>query len=154
MKDYLMKGTMNFFAMMVAVFFSTSGTANAWYSIHANKDTIDQISVHLIDRTEGLCWTNLRESREYAEEKLGIVGYNVTSDIERSSREYRFEIEVAAFRSDNQCVGHYTVNIGTANKLDGLVGMHLIGTTSGYGVNPENFNEWVLELIARMVDSM
>jgi hypothetical protein len=73
------------------------GTANAiWYSENANPNSIGTINVSLNDSVDGACWTNLKEVREYAEEKLRQQGYEVVS----KEGKYNFRISVHGGRSN------------------------------------------------------
>jgi hypothetical protein len=148
-----MTNLMKSLAVMVAVLFTTSTAANAQgYSPDANPTSIDSISISLTDAASDACWTNLREVREYAEEKLKIKGYNVVAD----EGEYTFTIAVNAFR-DNQgyCVGSHSISIFKYAVVDGINGIHEIGLLGGHGGRDEdNFNRWVINMISSMIALM
>lgn len=59
------------------ILFLLGNDANAWCSPDANPASVGPIGVSLSDDATGACWTNLKEAREYAEEKLRIKGFNV-----------------------------------------------------------------------------
>ena len=70
-----------------------------------------QVRVALQDNAAGACWTNLKEFREYAEEKFRSKGIK-TSDTEvmdASAKQYWLSISVGASRmhknNDGWCVG-------------------------------------------------
>jgi hypothetical protein len=131
--------------------FATSNAANAWYSSGANSSSVGSITVILADEAQSACWTNLREAREYAEEKLDIEGYNVLAE----GGEYAFHINVFSGRSENgTCYGYVIVSIFTFNYRNGVGGSHQIGWESGTLLHPDNFNTFVIETISRMVAEM
>tara|TARA_R110000787_G_scaffold7939_2_gene26754 strand:- start:7 stop:450 length:444 start_codon:yes stop_codon:yes gene_type:complete len=139
-------------ALTVAVLLTTSSAANAWYSTGANPTSIGTINVVLEDGAKDACWTNLREVREYAEEKLKIKGYNAVAE---KGDGYTFEISVDAFRSDaGTCIGHYATTIWASNYRNGIFGVHEIGNRGSFGTNPNNFNTWVINLISKMIAEM
>ena len=147
-----MTNLMKSIAVTVAVLLTTSTTANAWYSKTANPTSIGTISVGIADGAKDACWTNLREVREYAEEKLKIKGYNVVAEMGGG---YEFAIKVDAFRSDaGTCIGKYSAQIWASNIRDGVTGFQEIGSSGNYGTHPNNFNNWVIELISNMIEQM
>ena len=69
------------------------------------------ITVHMVDSADGGCWTNLREVREYAEEKLRMKGAFVDDNWSDSS--FLLFVQIMGSRNPNnstQCVG--AINIG------------------------------------------
>jgi hypothetical protein len=69
------------------------------------------ITVHMVDSADGGCWTNLREVREYAEEKLRMKGASVDDNWSDSS--FLLFVQIMGSRNPNnstQCVG--AINIG------------------------------------------
>jgi predicted extracellular nuclease len=139
-------------SLIVAVVFISSSAAFAGFTASGNPTSVGSISVYIRDNAKNACWTNLREAREYAEEKLKIKGYNVLAN---EAGRYNFEIEVNAFRdSRGSCIGTYRARIYAVNWLDGVVGFHEIGENGGHGTNSDNFNSWVIEIISDMVGEM
>lgn len=147
-----MTNLMKSFAGLVAVLFTTSNAANAqWYSSNANPGSIGSVTIALIDDAVNACWTNLRDAREYAEEKLEIKGYDVVVE----GGDYIFDITVNAERiSNGSCYGSVSVQIWASNVRDGVFGAHEIGTTAGISYNPSNINNWVIEMISAMIARM
>jgi hypothetical protein len=145
-----MPNLMKLLAITAAVLFTTTNTANAWYSPGANSTSIGSITVKLYDNAENACWTNLREAREYAEEKLEIEGYNVLAE----GNEYKFNIEVMGSRDRGSCFGYVQINVFVGNYSNGVYGVHTIGTQTGAILDPDNFNTYVIEMISRMVAEM
>lgn len=147
-----MTNLMKSIAVTVAILLTTSTTANAWYSNSANPTSIGTISVKIRDGAKDACWTNLREVREYAEEKLKIKGYNVVAEMGDG---YEFTIAFHAFRSDaGTCIGEYSVEIWASNTRNGVFGAHEIGSSGNYGTHSDNFNNWVIGVISKMIEQM
>jgi hypothetical protein len=145
-----MPNLMKFLAITAAVLFTTTNAANAWYSPDANSSSVGSITVKLFDNAENACWTNLREAREYAEEKLEIEGYNVLADDGR----YAFNIDVFGSRDRGMCFGHVQVSILDGSYFNGVFGLHTIGIQTGAILDSDNFNTYVIEMISRMVAEM
>jgi hypothetical protein len=146
-----MTSLMKFLAITAAVLFTTTNAANAWYSSGANSSKVDSFTVILSDDAENACWTNLRQAREYAEEKLEIEGYNVLAE----GGEYNFEIRVLSERNNSGgCYGYVMVNIWANNYRNGVFGGHEIGVASSVYVNHDNLNIAVIEVISTMVGQM
>jgi hypothetical protein len=146
-----MTNLMKVLAITVAVLFNTMDAANAWYSSDANSSSIGSISVILADDAQNACWTNLRETREYAEEKLEIEGYNVLPE----GGEYDFIINVMGVRNNRgMCFGFVTVDIRTFNYRNRVGGAHQIGFQIGAILDPDNLNTLVIEVISNMFAEM
>ena len=145
-----MPSLMKFLAITAAVLFTTTKTANAWYSPGANSTSIGSMTVQLYDHASDACWTNLREAREYAEEKLEIEGYDVLAE----GGEYDFIIDVNARRDRGECLGNVVITILALSYRNGVGGYHQIGNQTGSIVDPGNFNTAVIEGISRMIEQM
>ena len=67
---------MRFFAFLFAI---TAWSSQAEADYHSAFDFSEIASVHvqLVDTATGACWTNLKEVREYAEEKFRIKGVKI-----------------------------------------------------------------------------
>ena len=142
---------MKFLAITLAVLFTATNAANAWYSSGANSSSVGSITVNLYDDAENACWTNLREAREYAEEKLNIEGYNVLAE----GGEYNININVLGKRHNSGgCFGYVKVSIWASNYRNGVFGVHEIGSDSGVYTNQDNLNTAVIEIISTMVGQM
>lgn len=129
----------------------SSTPAFAWFSDTANSNSIGRVSVEFLDGAKDACWTNLREAREYAEEKLRSKGY--TS--ENGGTPYTFHINVHGYRMNNgTCVGNVEIQIYSPRMIDGVFGVHEIGSTSYTANNNENINKTVINAIFTMIDEM
>jgi hypothetical protein len=135
------------------ILFLFGNNANAWYVSKANPTSVGPIQVILGDGAKDACWTNLKEVREYTEEKLRNKGYSVTT---KDALGYMFDIAVDGFRLDNgnECVWHAKVSIYKTSTVAGLFGFHEIGADGGYGINPKNVNNAVISLVQKLIDKM
>ena len=86
-----------------------------------NDLTSLKINVELGDGAKGACWTNLKEVREYAEEKLRTFGLKV-SDVEYMNADkntYWFVISVNANRLNKDgsgpCLGTHAFHSSSDN---------------------------------------
>ena len=97
-----------------------------WVSSDVNPKSVGTIYVLLEDNAKGGCWTNLREVREYAEEKLRIAGYSTAA--KDKIYEARLFVDVLAYKSNGQCLGAIRAALIKLNSLEGVFGYH----DSGY----------------------
>ena len=133
------------------ILFLFGNNANAWYSSGADPTSVGPIEVELEDGAKGACWTNLKEVREYAEEKLRNKGYSVVGEQSRHS----FIITVGAFRAKSgACIYDTEVEIRNYTYVDGLFGEHVIGITGSFGINPKNANNVIIENVRKMIEQM
>jgi hypothetical protein len=140
---------MKFLAITLAVLFTATNAANAWFIPEPNS--IGSIEVALGDNARNACWTNLRQAREYAEEKLVIERYDVLAD----DGEYIFNISVTGGRDiRGMCIGYVEVSISAGSIHNGVVGLHFIGEEGGTFVRPGDLNNAVIEVISTMVGQM
>ena len=107
------------FSVLFALFASTACSAEV-FGLDYLK-TIKQIEVLLDDGATGACWTNLKESREYAEEKVRMAGgklYDVGDKY--YGQHYLFRIKVRSQRAaDGGCFGFYEIALLTATAVNG-----------------------------------
>jgi hypothetical protein len=147
-----MPSLMKFLAITLAVLFTTTNAANAaFYSPSANSSSVGSITVKLFDNADNACWTNLREAREYAEEKLDIEGYNVLAE----GGEYGFNIAVNSERDNRgMCWGYVNLTIWAVSHRNGVRGVHQIGLSISGFLRLDNFNTAVIEIISEMIAEM
>ena len=86
-------------SILIALLMTFATQAGAWiYDDNFALRNTMQMAVSIRDSARGGCWTNLRESREYAEEKLRISGAKVRDKTEFEPNallgSYYFEIYV------------------------------------------------------------
>ena len=100
---------------LMLMFGSQAGAVGFFVDPDISADDVSKISVTVFidDNAKGACWTNLREVREYAEEKFRFKRVKVVpygKHFDPNSRAYLFQITVAANRNfannAGPCVGH------------------------------------------------
>jgi predicted TIM-barrel fold metal-dependent hydrolase len=142
------------FVVLMLMFGSQAGAAGFFVDPDISADDLSKISVTVFidDNAKGACWTNLREVREYAEEKfrfkrVKVVPYGKQFDPDSSA--YMFQISVAAYRNfannAGPCVGHLFFKLSGWSLLHGVkhnieMGYHL----SKVHAESKNFNQQVL----------
>jgi hypothetical protein len=107
------------------------------------------IEVVIIDEAKNACWTNLTESREYAEEKLRSVGATLYDNREKFYEDYyMLAITVLASRNDlGPCVGMIDISLYTGTNISGRFHYALARTNKGYFVRQPNGNQNIIEAI-------
>lgn len=133
----------------IALFSFPSLSAAFFYSFNASPSSIGTISISLNDEAGDACWTNLREVREYAEEKLTSKGYNLIPE----NGNYDFIISLVAYRQGSMCVGSYGIQIISNSMKDNVFGFHEIGDLGGVATQTD-FNRKMIEAVQRMTDEM
>ena len=137
--------------LVVAVWVYPSAVSAQVYSNTVTPDALSSVSVTITDKMSGACWTNLREAREYAEEKLALEGYNVVA----GQGNFVFKISLDGSRlSDGSCLGRAEITISNLRVSNGLAGVFEVGEISTFGIRPDNFNQVVLEMTSIMIDGM
>ena len=104
-------------SILIALLMTFATQAGAWiYDDNFALRNTMQMAVSIRDSARGGCWTNLRESREYAEEKLRISGAKVRDKTDfkpnASLGSYYFEIYVHARRENKNGTGGCQGTIG------------------------------------------
>ena len=120
-------------------------------SFRLQKDT-NAMAVKIFDNATGGCWTNLLESKKYAEDKLQILGVNLVDDPEfvplATKKTYRFKISVLARRSGGWCEGSVIISIDTASFINGKLHLSKIYEDNIITAQPKNINNDVLQFIS------
>lgn len=122
-----------------------------------NPEAIEAIELRIGDNVSGACWTNLKEAREYAEEKLRIKGYNVVEDLPLlAPPNFLFWIGVGGHRSSSGfCDGTVIVNVQSVVIVDEFLGTFtLAAETSSFTGVSDNLNRHVIEEIKLFIDQM
>ncbi|MDC1346096.1 hypothetical protein N8159_02620 [Planktomarina temperata] len=122
--------------------------------------SIKSVYVSLNDDVVGGCWTNLKEVREYAEEKLRIKGIKTTDDATYTSAEdktYYLSIAVSGGRlyknGTGPCVSSLSVYLEGWTKINGQLHLALLGRFAGNLADAENHNQNIIILMDRAFDS-
>ena len=135
--------------LMFAMFMSLATHASAGDIFTDDKITLKDlqnitVNLKLRDDATGACWTNIKEVREYAEEKLRMKGVTVTSDdvMDVRVKAYYLSISVNARRltanNSGPCVHSIGVKLYTWVNANGL--MHIADLAFHDKVNGTNDN--------------
>lgn len=130
----------------IAILLATSTGAFA-----IDKDvlkSIKYVEVILADGATNACWTNLRESREYAEEKLRGLGATLYNGEEKYWGEYyTLVIDVQSKRMDviETCFGAISIYLQTGAKINNTFHRAVLKTVVSSFTNSQNANNIVIE---------
>lgn len=114
------------------------------------------VQVIMGDEVVNGCWTNLKEVREYSEEKLRSIGLEVLDKIKEPDRLPHLIFLVTAYGGKNvgSCMGHaegilyYRIEAGLTNKRT-VLGVINIKEVTFFG-SEKKFNDGMIELVSRM----
>ena len=117
------------------------------------------VAVVILDDAKDGYWTNLRETREYAEEKLRSKGAKVVPEEVYLPNSYSFLIHVLSYRTTSGCAASIVVNLETPSWVKNSNGDMIIhygiayrdGTLiTGY----DKANNEVLNVVKRVIDNL
>ena len=137
-----------FFTVM-SVFAANFANA-ADYFTTSDFSKIPSIEVVLNDKASDACWTNLTESREYAEEKVRMVGSKpFTAENRYWGRDYLLVIQVNSHRSKavGLCFGDIEISLVTGVEYNGLIHEASLRDLNKYFVGQNNVNREVINAI-------
>jgi hypothetical protein len=105
--------------VFIAILMAFSTQASAQEMSYGDLKTL-RVFVVLDDQAKDACWTNLTESREYAEEKLRSAGATVSSYI-ADAGDYALVLKVRSYRNNalRLCYGYLSVNLATSIMMNG-----------------------------------
>ena len=106
-----------------------------------------EVQLHLLDGVTDGCWTNLKEVREYAEEKIKMSGMTLNAD---GTHQFTFAISAVGSRGPvGSCQGNITVGLYSSiplpNDVIGLLTIKELVITVG----SRSFNSNVLDAVGR-----
>lgn len=83
--------------------------------------SIKHVEVILVDDARNACWTNFKESREYAEEKLQGLGATLyENEVKDYGDYYVLMVVVQSVRAnDGFCYGAITISLETGTEING-----------------------------------
>ena len=133
---------------LLAFWFSTSVNAQEWPTLSYIKQ-IQQIEVILDDQATGACWTNLRETREYTEEKIRMAGGRVYQTGARYWPDYySLMVTVRSNRlSNGTCFGLILVDLKTGAVVNGKAHSASALSITNYFTGAPNANNFVISLV-------
>ena len=118
-----------------------------------NRNLIQDVYVIIKDAAEDGSWTNLRNSREYAEGKLRSKGIKTKSE---PGAEYVLVIDVFAFRdSTGRCIGTVQTTLETLALVDDTMPVSaIVGIRQSIFQVKDNLNNDVLNVISKLVSDL
>ena len=140
---------MHFLFLAILLTFSTQTSADEMtYSDLKNL----KVNVLLADSAKGACWTNLTESREYAEEKLRSAGATVV--LPPSVPDYILRLNVMSRRNEafKLCYGSIRVELLTPTMVNGRNHEALAIYSYAIFMGRQNVNTDVVESIQTFFD--
>ena len=140
---------MHFVFLAILLTFSTQTSADEMtYSDLKNL----KVNVLLADSAKGACWTNLTESREYAEEKLRSAGATVV--LPPSVPDYVLRLNVMSRRNKALplCYGSIRVELLTPTMVNGRNHEALAIYSYAIFMGRQNVNTDVIERIQSFFD--
>ena len=137
----------NVFAALALMFVATSSSAELWSLNYISK--VKHLSVVLNDNAKDACWTNLTETREYAEEKVRMAGGTLYETGEKYFGEYyALRVSVNGHRlSNGQCFGYVDVTLGTPTEINGERHIATHRSRSNYFGGMQNANQFIIGLV-------
>lgn len=124
---------------------------------------VSNVNVKLTDDATGACWTNLKEVREYAEEKLRMKGVNVL-EMNRGLapfdylKTYNFQILVNAGRTfddvSGACIGYIRVQLYTFVQVNNTTPIAIAASNIARAGHLENFNQYIIEQVSDLISEL
>ena len=144
------------FALLFTLLAPSLAGANGgfFYDTSITKEYLEnlEVNVSINDNATGACWTNLKEVREYAEEKLRTFGVKV-SDIGYKVADtniYWLNITVSASRlyqdGSGPCFGNYHIRLDGYTIINKVAHLAILGAkdTKGFIPSKETFNRSII----------
>ena len=136
----------NLFAAIAVLLTTSTGV----YALNPEiTKNIKQAEVLLDDLASDACWTNLTESREYAEEKLrGIGAKPYKGEDKYYGQYYSLTIRVLSQRTSvGRCFGAVEISLETGTELNDIFHHAVYRSTLWPFTGHENVNKGVIEQI-------
>jgi len=145
--------------IFIAIFMTFATQASADVFTYADIKNLKHIEVVLSDRAKNACWTNLSESRQYAEEKLRSAGatlFSPDTDEKYYGEYYAFIIDVASRRSKTMalCYGSIVIKIATPVSISGNDHDATAQSYQAIFTGKQNVNVAVIESIQTFLEKL
>jgi len=149
---------MRFITLIIFILFAAPSYAQFISQEFRLADT-GTVHVQLSDNATNGCWTNLRETREYAEEKLRSKGAKISSEPRLGDHDYRFSVSVTAYRTGGGCVAAVQIQLYTSRFLPNLNGQMIfyiaeVGFSNRLISGYPKANEAVLDYVKEFIDKL
>ena len=124
-----------------------------WDKDFSIRDT-KAIRVFLDDNASGACWTNLRETREYAEEKVRMLGGKIDDFVLPLAPERKYELNIFVhlqryFVDDTgPCYGNIRIALKTFAQIDTFFHSSEIAHFTAVLLDPNNLNKETINAIS------
>ena len=119
---------------------------------------VGPIYVSLIDSANGGCWTNLKEVKTYASNKIELTGGTLVDEIQDAlAKGIIFNVNVLADRhpQTDSCYGSISVDtkaLGSAAHLPNSYSWVIYSDISGIAMQKQNFNTIILDTVKTALD--
>ena len=124
-----------------------------------NITNIGKIQVRLMDDATDGCWTNIKEVKVYAEDKLEMIGADVmpfNNSLPIAGKENTFDIEVGGSRFiGGFCHGMIHISLGGFARVpfgEKGVGLFRYSDINFRVAAPDNFNNEVLNAVKKAIE--
>ena len=116
---------------------------------------IGPIYIQIIDGARNGCWTNIKEVKNYASDKIELLGGTLTDDIDVARFEgAAFSISITAERLDSVAVCYGSVRVKVESlSLDindfKTVGMFVYSEAGSAAASGNNLNNMILDVLQK-----
>jgi len=150
--------------LFLTIIFSNSVYAQSTvWSPDFRVSNVKFIDLNLLDDAKNGCWTNLKEVREYADEKLRMKGA-VLGKFEQGSyanaydNTYYFDISVAGGRlykdGTGPCIGSVNIFLHTMANINNNFHQAIMAGHKSRGVFQNNLNLYVITELQEILDKI
>ena len=147
---------------MIVIVASFLMTADA-HALNISLSGVKTVKIELEDKAKGACWTNLKEVREYAEEKFRIKGIEVVDDYPKSNGRVVFEkgmywlsLKVISDRvftdGSGPCIGLIQITIFTYVWIDNIRHVAGLNSFTSRSINKTNLNNYTIQAVQKLFD--
>ena len=137
---------------------STSVPTFTFIGENITPDVIGPVRVRLNDSSSDACWTNLRDVREYTEERLIAGGFELAEA--NGPEVFQIIVAVSAFREratfgQGRCLALISVDLGRGLRTpEGATGNHIVASTSVAVRTNDNLNEGILWFVGEFFNGL
>lgn len=145
---------MRFFALLFALVAWSSQAGALVFDQNFKLSQIKDVDIHLVDNATGACWTNLKEVREYAEEKLRIRGVKTVESRMPFGviKSYTLFIRVQSQRlyenGTGPCWGNTLIELHTIVLVDGITHYAVVASLQKSEIQHTNLNKPAIIIIS------
>ena len=111
-----------------------------------------KVSVFIGDDAKDACWTNLTESREYAEEKLRSAGATVVPHASKTNYVLLVRVKSVRDKAFRSCFGSIGVELATSTMINGRLHEATAIESGTIFMGLQNANSRVIESIQSFFD--